>query len=675
MSKRVIASAAGRRHIALSMSRVFASTLLLGLATTTPLWAQTSPGDGVVKEQPVVVSENALRSDSAGETQIAWDPNTAAPLGAWDELSRTAANFHLSDGGSEGYGSIFALRGLANTPYFSDPSVTVYFADIPLPSSSTYPTNLMGFSSVSLYRGPEGTQFGRATDGGVVTFSPTTAANELTASFGSYDDRQVAVSETVADHGVSTTVLAGYNARDGYITNQQIGQKVDQQENENFYLQSAAQLAPAAKVTVELMGDRARDGAEPLVPLTGPKFDVSRPKEGVTDLDSWGAALRGDFTLPENSRLSSVTSFTDWRMNPYSNSLVTGVRLDSSILQDQKSWNEELHWDSDPHSVVQTKLGVWLSRTSTDNYVNRSVFVPIQLPYEVSSFVEDSRQAALFGDVVIALTPSLKLTTGMRAESTERGLTRNERAPNPGFGYVGSNRYSGFLPKVALAWGMKPGGYASYTDNPKLISFAAERAASVTAGWDKAFLQRQFELAVRGFYTRVGNYQIERSFDASGDYYVVNAPQAGLGGGEVEAKWHPGREWTVALTGGVTKAELLTYINPTTGLSAAGNTVPYVPKYNGSLEATWRPGRGFFAGAQAAAVGDTYFDELETAAYEQHSYAILGARAGYETGRWSVTVYGENLTNRGYFDLIVPGVGSGAPGAPRRGGVELGLKW
>jgi len=108
--------------------------------------------------------------------------------------------------------------------------------------------------------------------------------------------------------------------------------------------------------------------------------------------------------------------------------------------------------------------------------------------------------------VIVTLAPTLKLTTGIRAESTERGLTRNERAPNPGLGYVGSNRYSGFLPKVSLdwtgdddshasvgvAWGMKPGGYASYTDNPKLISFAAERAASVTAGWDKGFWQRQF---------------------------------------------------------------------------------------------------------------------------------------------------------------------------------------
>jgi len=681
------------------------------LASTVSLAGQ-SVGDQVVQAPAVVVAADAPQTAAAGLTQLAADPATAATAGDWDGLTRSAANFHLADGGSNGYGSIFALRGLANTPYFSDPAVTVYFADIPLPSSFTYPGNFFGFSSVSLYRGPEGTSFGRATDGGVVVLSPTAGVNQLTASYGTYDDRRTALSATVAAGGLTTTVLAGYGARDGYITNDQIHQRVDDQEHENFFVESADQLSPTAKFTVELMGGRDRDGAEPLVPLGGPLYHVSRAQEGVTDLDSWDAAARLDLTLAGNSSLSAVTSVTDWRMNPYTDSLLIGVRLDSQIVQDQKGWNEEVHWDSDPRGALQGHLGLWLSRTDTANFISRSVFVPFPVPDEVSSFGESSRTGALFGSIDLPLGPELRLSLGVRGEATERSFIRNEAAPIPGKGYVGSNRYDGVLPKVSLdwtgpdashasfgvAWGMRPGGYASYTDNPALISFAAERMATVTAGWDRSFGRSAgetassrasegdiashrapgapcFDLAARVFYSRVSNYQIERSFDTSGDYYVVDAPRVGLGGGELEARWYPATDWTVTLSAGATHAELLRYIDPTTGQSATGQSPPYIPKFNGALEVAWRPAGGWFVGAQFSAVGRTDFDELATPLYRQAAYGLLSAKAGYAAAGWSVALFGDNLTRQRYYELIVPGVNQGAPGAPARGGIALALKW
>src|ERR1700722_19957361 len=134
-------------------------------------YSQTAQ-DSVVQTPAMIVSATSLPSDAAGVTQIDLQPEIGPPADAWDLLSRTVANLHVAESGAAGYGSLFALRGLANTPYFSEPAVTVYFADIPLPSSFTYPTELFGFNSVAVYRGPEGTEFGRATDGGVVVFSP-----------------------------------------------------------------------------------------------------------------------------------------------------------------------------------------------------------------------------------------------------------------------------------------------------------------------------------------------------------------------------------------------------------------------------------------------------------------------------------------------------------------------
>jgi outer membrane receptor for ferric coprogen and ferric-rhodotorulic acid len=57
--------------------------------------------------------------------------------------------------------------------------------------------------------------------------------------------------------------------------------------------------------------------------------------------------------------------------------------------------------------------------------------------------------------------------------------------------------------------------------------------------------------------------------------------------------------------------------------------------------------------------------------YTQDAYGLLALRWGYEAGPWSLLVFGENLANAGYYELIVPGVNSGMPGAPRTFGAKV----
>jgi hypothetical protein len=172
-----------------------------------------------VQNPQVVVTETSLPSDAAGATRIPIDQDTDAPADPWDSLGRSVANFHASEGGAAGYGSLFSLRGLANTPYFSEPAVTVYFADIPLPASFTYPIGLFGFDSAAVYRGPQGTEFGRATDGGVVVFSPSPSkaeGGEILAGLGPYDSRQLAgTAQASAAGDADALVAADYDARNG----------------------------------------------------------------------------------------------------------------------------------------------------------------------------------------------------------------------------------------------------------------------------------------------------------------------------------------------------------------------------------------------------------------------------------------------------------------------------
>jgi len=664
--------------------------LAAALAASGAAFSQGGP-DSVVQTPEVVVNATYLPSDAAGTTRIDLQPEIGPSAGSWELLSRAVANFHVADSGVGGYGGLFALRGLANTPYFSEPAVTVYFADIPLPSSFTYPSGLFGFNSVAVFRGPEGTEFGRATDGGVVVFSPqnpgSSAGGELLTGYGSYDARQVAATVRTAPSGIADAeVDADYDARNGYITNQRLGIRVDDQENENGFARVRLRPAAGDELTLELLDTRSRDGAQPLVPLGGPLFDVSRAKEGLTDLDSLGAALKGSFALPSSATLTTVTSYTDWRMNPYQSFLVLPPPLENQIIQDQKSWNEEIRLQTDRLAALRWDFGAWLSKGTTDNGVDRAI--PGLFPIEVSTFEQGNESAALFGEAVYAPDKAWQFTAGLRAETDEKNFVRYEQVPTPGLDYAGNGTYGGLLPRLAANWaitpdshaeaavalGLRPGGFSSYTDNPALIPFASERSTAYSAGWDTSFANHSADVAIRAFYDDISNFQIERSFSAT-DYLVATAPRAHSLGGEIEGRWHPSPDWTVGISVGWTYVRLDTFFAPDSGKDESGNEAPNAPQYNADLEVTYRPGRGWFAAGQLSAVGKTFYDELETAKYTQDAYSLIGLRAGYETARWTLTVYGENLANTGYYELIIPGVNSGNPGAPRTVGAKASIRF
>jgi len=472
------------------MSRTHLSLALASLCAVAVGHGQ--PPQGEVLQNPAVeVTESALTAGPANASAVSLKADEASDVDAWGTLGGAVANLHVSEGGAGGYGSLFELRGLSNTPYFSDPSVTVYFGDIPLPSSFTYQGGLFGFGSASVLAGPQGTRFGRATDGGVILFEPgepeAAAGGELLAGYGSYDSRQSSVEAHTAGTGpVDAEIFADYDARNGYVQNREIGVRVDDQEDESAFARVRYRPSAGDELTLELLRTRERDGAEPLVPLGGPLYTVSRPAEGSTDLDSTGAALRGSFALPGGASLTTVTSYTDWSMNPYADLLVIPPSLENVVLQDQKSWSEEVHLLSDERSEVHGEVGLWLSGGSTDSFVDRSL--PGLFPIDVSGFSQSNRSAAVFGQASYQPVAAWTFTAGLRAEDDSKDFTRKEEVPIPGLDYVASARYGGLLPRLAanlrlsaqssleasVAVGMRPGGFASFTDNPALIPFAAE---------------------------------------------------------------------------------------------------------------------------------------------------------------------------------------------------------
>lgn len=619
-------------------------------------------------------------------------PAATEPAAGLSDLARRTAGFTVSDAGARGFGQITTLRGLGNTPYFGDSSAPVYLDDIPLATAATFPTELLGFDSVAVHRGPQAaTLFGRAADAGVIHFTsarPSPGAPQSRVAIAAGDHGLFAANASVtAAAGADTDLLAavGHSRRDGYIRNTQLNQDVDDRESLSARLKLTHRPSEGTELSLHVLGSRARDGAQALVPLGGPYHEVTRGKEGQADTDFLATSFGISRELATGT-LSSTTSWSQWELSPYANRLVVfgGFDFDSELTQTQRTLAEEIRYTS-----AQWTAGAFWSTSRIRGATDR---VFSGFPIEQSAFTTDADSLALFGRGNVALGHGWTLVPGLRAERTAKEFERRETIPATAR-IRRDDDWSALLPSVAatrqltdatdltlsLARGFKAGGYSAFTGRSDLAVFGPQRAWTAEAAYRANRKDLNLSYTTRAYASRVTGYQIERSFAVpntfTDEYLVVNAREARVLGLELESAWSPATDWTLTLAASVSRARLEDFTDPFTGISYSGNQAPYAPTGNGSFRVDYRPARGLFAGAGVSWTGTTYYDEQETAMFAQRSYTLVDASVGFAFARGSVALFGRNLGDEEYYSAITPGVGHATPGAPRTWGVELSAAW
>lgn len=650
--------------------------------------ATPDDSDEVIYQEPITVEGERTLFGRTDALEIAFETTTPLVDRGWRNLTSGTPNFRIAAGGAGSYGDSFSLRGLANTPYFGDPAVTVYLGDLALGSSFTYPASLASFTRASVARGPQGTRVGRAGIAGVVTLGSdepgARPAAEIRAGAGESGGRTFALAARTARGRTADASLDLWrDEHDGFLENTLLGTRVDWRHATGGTARFRLRPSAGVEFGLQLFAQRTRAGAQPLVPLGGALFEVEREREGSTDIDSAGIAFSAGFDIG-GARVRAVTNYTTWELSPYDSHIVLPPAIDSRVDQKQSTWSEEIRLSSMEDAPARWTAGVWLARTETEGDVFREL--TDLFPIEGSSFDIDSRTAAVFGETGFALGSEWMLTTGARAETTRKRILRSEFIPSTG-SYTSERDFDSVQAKLALsrqlsadtsahisvATAAKPGGFSAFTANSALAPFDSERLLAFEAGVRIAPEGGAFRLDVSGFAWLVRDYQIERSFTAT-DYIVVDAPRARSLGGEAVAEWRPAPGWTVRGAIGVAVTTLQEFEDPFTQEEFSGNRAPFAPEGTASLEVNYRSASGWFASADAAFTGRTFFSESEDPFFAQGSYSVIGARAGYEGRGWRVAAYGTNLADTRYYSLIVPGVAHGVAGTPRMFGVELTLR-
>jgi len=661
--------------------------------TLLPLLAALPAGlaatnDVVVLPSLAVVDQTPTSSSQASVVATAAGPSTSEAFG---DLARQTAGLALNEAGARGFGTTTTLRGLGNTPFFSDASAPVYLDDIPLATTFTFPTELYDFAQMTVHRGPQAAaQFGRAGDAGVIQFTSLPAGAKETAQvavsagdYGAFSATASAQTARSAEFDASASV--GTSRRDGYITNTQLKQTVDDRSSVLGRIQLHYRPAPDLELSLQVLAEQSRDGAEALVPLGGPYYTVSRGKEGESDTDFTALAVGVTKRLAD-ATLTAMTSYTDWRLSPYANRLVVfgGFDFDSRLTQSQRTFNEELRYVSGPFTG-----GAFFSHARTEGAVSRSFS---GFPIENSSFALASDTFALFGQAAFKPAADWLITPGLRLERTAKDFTRTEVIPASTI-IKRDDAWNALLPSISatrhvnastdavftVARGFKAGGYSAYTGRADLAGYDPQRTWGVEAALSTSDPQSRWAFTARGYAYRVRGYQIERSFavpnTGTDEYLVVNADRAEVLGLELESAWRPVADVTVRAVAGLTDVTLKDFTDPFTHTNYSGNRAPYAPSGNAALRIDYAPARGFFVGAGVTWTGRTFYDEQETAMLSQPAYTLIDAHAGFAFGRGDVRLFGRNLGDKAYYSSITPGVGHATPGAPATWGVEVNARW
>lgn len=651
------------------------------------VWGTNSPPENLVQSAPQAISSlSGMTLEQSGRVSLL-------------DLSRVVPGFSQNHAGLRSFSDNYVLRGIGNTEFISDPAVVVYLDDAPSGDALSVTTDLLDVERVEVYRGPQGSRFGKNAAAGVINITTRQPADrfegEVRAGASSFNTQQYQVSARgpLATDTLSFALAGQFTRSDGYIRNTFLNTHADEREGLNGRATLGWQVNENWKLDFAATADRFRDGVG-LVSLAGPPRQTQSSFDGKVDelLHSQVLRIHGEWA---GLKLTSITARRDFTLDPLKfDSDFSPLAGNTGVVQTtQVQWSEEVRVQP---SVVDGNwdwhAGFFFATSENDVHRPNDFFIP-PLPVTGRDTITSSQTSdnyALFGEGTYFRNEKIEVTLGLRLDYSVRKMSRVRiatfAAPPPSRGEAD---FFNTAPKLTLGYhvtdeclvygstglGFKPGGFSTYIDPPASPRFDTETVWANELGVKSTWLDRKLTANLAIFYNHITDYQVEQFAPASFDFTIANAPQARTMGAELEITARPVEGWEFSGFVGYTDARLDRFTDPFTGVTVYDIRPPFVAKYNAGVAAQYQHRRGWFGRVAWNVIGDTCYDAANTAGFRQSSYDLLSARIGLERKHWSVYLFGENLADAEYYTKKIPPLNAGAPGRPRTFGVIGTLKF
>ncbi|MFB2119251.1 TonB-dependent receptor [Parapedobacter sp. 2B3] len=621
----------------------------------------------------------------------------------WNIMDVTAVVPNLNMANPGDGRNVASLRGITTTSY--NQAVATYVDGVNQFGLDTYIPYLQDVERIEVLRGPQGTLYGRNAMGGViniVTKQPTNQTTGLTEiNLGNHgQQRYLAGLHTplVKDKlFVGASLL--YNGLDGFYTNYDDA-NYDKQHAVfgNYYLKYLLNTQWAMTLNFKHVSNR-NDGAFALSmgldeTFKAP-FRVSQDAKTTMVDESRNASLSINHfgNAISFSSQSAFQSNHRYYRNPIDGDFSV---LDMvSIVNDYgKDWNnvkaftQEFKLSSAPskNSPINWTAGTFLFHQDAPTKQGTHFGTQAEMmgaPANTTSILTNSainQGVAVFGQLGFRFGNGWELQAGLRYDYEHAALdARGEFQPDGGDVMVlqpdtsASADFHALSPSFSAKYafhdrshvygsysrGFRAGGISQLSSDPSeasLRAFDPEYSDNIEVGAKNAFLNRQLEVNVAAFYTRVHNAQVPTLVLPDAITVTQNTGRMASMGLELEATARVVRNVSLWSNVAFTRARYLDLNTAGEGgnVQLEGNRPVFTPDWTGFLGAQYVLPIGkskqqqFQLGVYGKFIGQQYFNVENTLG--QEAYSLLNANVGYSFQGYELILWGQNLADKRYAD-------------------------
>ena len=727
--------------------------LIFGAPQLAHAQAAAAPDTGKVERITVTAERRETVLDDTPAAITALDGGKLANEGVTTmaDIVMLAPNTTFTTG--QGHSQLF-IRGIGNVFLLAggDPGVAMYADGAYI--SDQYSSNVALFDTqrLEVLRGPQGALYGRNATGGAINILSALPTDSFQARVGGLvgnygrKESEGFISGPVGE--TSTRFRLSYQVKDndGYTKNPLAGttsgpvlpglpstvapDRLDDLSSRAVRAQSLTDFGGGGRLRL-IAGYYREDEAGPSSPVlvdgmmnalllygATPSTDPRVVKSQDATLKINVKSALANYELPVGRNTLSLTA--SWRKSStnhrYDGDVTEALAVATHFLTDSTDKSVDLHLSSEDGAAFQWMIGATALEFDQSQDVRVSFQAPIgflvpggplnvPFPGGIDILIGGkvfTRSAAVYLDTRYALTPSLALLGGIRAN---RDKKRAEEYLNiASFGIAGTgtpqDEWTSVPGSLGLEYRLSPEtltyarvshGFKSGAVNLGALQGNLVKPEKVTAeeiGLKTDFWDRRGTFNVAVFNSDYKDMQVSQVGVAT--VILANASRARIRGAEIETVLRPTREITLNAAIGLMDPKYTDFVNtdlrnnPTAAVNVRGNQLAQVSRAQYMLGADYAFG---FAGLRAQLHADYvwrskfYFTEFNTPDAFQSAYGLLNF-AGWirpARGPWKVYGYVRNASDKTALTSLIiasPYLGSGRQVTytrPRELG--LGLTW
>ena len=593
------------------------------------------------------------------------------------ELTAVVPNFYMPEYGSKQNTPVY-IRGVGAKTKGS--AVGFYVDGIPHFENSSFDVDMSNIASVTVFRGPQGTLYGRNAIGGIInvtTVSPLTyQGTQFKLGYGSHNDALFQFSHyNKLGSKMGYSVAGGYHYNDGFHRNMFTNKYADQLKDAYGRVALVWLLDNKWFLRVNSMLDYSNQGGYPYGKynrLTGETEPVNYNRYSSYRRLLSTSGLNSSYA-GENISFSSQTALQyirdrqgidqDFTSN---DTYFVKNRLKQTML------SQEFMLKSNNSSRYQWLWGAFamtqhINNTVETQYITKDNAFPTHYRIPVNAL-------AIYHQSTIKLFSGFSFIAGLRWDyenSTLKYLRETYQLSTDGARTEVKNvnsslHFNQITPKFALQYqdgrnnnsyyfsvtrGYKAGGFNQTFQKEEETSFGPEYNWNYELGGKVHLLKDKLYAEAALYYIDWRQQQVNQTVPGVGNV-IHNAGHSSSKGFELALNSSPLKNLSIALSYGYTYAKFIEY-QKSAKLNYSGNMLPMVPRNTLSCSASYAlyPSSTSFIDrivltAGLTGIGKIYWAEDNEVA--QNFYALLNAKISITSGIFTWECWGKNITDTHY---------------------------